>query len=72
MLCIAIMRIDTLLAFMMFSKRPICVAEDVIAHGTVKNNYAYIMNSEQKNAGDILACRSPSDDLKNRFDLTSM
>lgn len=52
----ALMRLNTLFTFMTFSKRPISVAEDVITHGPVKNNYAYVMNSQKKPPGDILAC----------------
>lgn len=50
------MRMMTLFAFMTYTKRSVVVAEDVITHSPIRNNYAYVMNSERKPAHDILAC----------------
>jgi hypothetical protein len=49
------MRLLTLFIFLTYTKRPVCVAEDLISR-PLKNNYAYVMNSSRKPASDIVSC----------------
>lgn len=51
----ATMRLVTLFVFLIYSKRPLCVADDVI-NRPMKSNYAYVMNSSRKPASDIVSC----------------
>jgi hypothetical protein len=48
-------RLLTLFVFLTYTKRPICLAEDVISHPP-KSNYAYVMNSSRRPASDVASC----------------
>lgn len=50
------MRLLTLFVFLTYTKRPLCLAEDLISR-PIKSNYAYVMNSSRRPASDIVSCR---------------
>jgi hypothetical protein len=49
------MRLLTLFVFLTYTKRPLCLAEDLISR-PIKTNYAYVMNSSRRPASDIVSC----------------
>ncbi|UZJ54220.1 hypothetical protein CBS101457_003540 [Exobasidium rhododendri] len=55
----ATIRLLTLFVFLTYTKRPICLAEDVISH-PAKSNYAYVMNSSRRPASDVASCHVSS------------
>lgn len=50
-----VMRLTTLLRFLLWSNRPLCVADDMLSY-VQGAGFAYVMNSENRPADQIASC----------------